>query len=73
MRDPECMRAPYKHFLTDMRQRHNLSSIVHNDYIHIKIQKGMPGLKQATLLAYDHLKTFLAPHGYFPIPGTIGL
>jgi len=33
----------------------------------------MPGLKQAALLAYEHFKSSLAPYGYFPIPGIIGL
>ena len=38
-----------------------------------KIKKGMYGLKQASLLAYNFLKEKLAPHGYHPIPHTIGL
>ena len=33
----------------------------------------MYGLKQAAVLAYDHLKTSLQPFGYHPIPGTVGL
>lgn len=33
----------------------------------------MPGLKQAALLAYEHLKNCLKPYGYEPIPGTAGL
>ena len=38
-----------------------------------KIQKGMPGLKQAAILAYQHLKNSLGPYGYNPIEGTVGL
>ena len=41
-------------------------------YLH-KNQKSMPGLKQAALLAYDHLKASLSPYGYNPILGTIGM
>ena len=33
----------------------------------------MYGLKQAALLAYNNLKENLRPHGYAPVPGTIGL
>ena len=33
----------------------------------------MYGLKQAAILAYDYVKKNLAPFGYHPIPGTIGL
>ena len=44
-----------------------------NSYIYIKIEKGIPGLKQAALLACEHLKNSLAPHEYYPILGTIRL
>ena len=33
----------------------------------------MPGLKQAAILAYIHLKNCLEAYGYKPIPGTVGL
>ena len=33
----------------------------------------MPGLKQAAILAYRHLKNSLEPFGYEPIQGTVGL
>lgn len=33
----------------------------------------MYGLKQAALLAYLNLKALLAPSGYHPVVGTIGL
>lgn len=40
-------------------------------YVHFCINKGMYGLKQAAILAYDQLKQNLAPHGYQPIPNTV--
>lgn len=33
----------------------------------------MPGLKQAAILAYQHLKNSLEPCGYAPIVGTVSL
>ena len=33
----------------------------------------MLGLKQATILAYEHLKNYLEPFGYESISGIIGL
>jgi hypothetical protein len=39
----------------------------------VRIKKGMYGLKQAALLAYNNLVTNLAQYGYCPIPHTIGL
>ena len=33
----------------------------------------MYGLKQAAVLAYQHIKKNLAPHGYAPIIGSVGM
>ena len=53
----EYMKVPYKCFPTDIKKTLNLDKIIHNDYVHIKTQKGMHGLKQATVLAYTHVST----------------
>jgi hypothetical protein len=42
-------------------------------YAYLEIQKGMYGLKEASILAYEQLKAHLAPHGYSPMPFTPGL
>ena len=74
MRDPEYMRVPFKYFPQDIIDKYNLDlKVSATGYIYIEIKKGMPGLKQAALLAYEHLKNSLAPYGYYPIPGTAGL
>ena len=44
-----------------------------NGYIYIKIQKGMPQLKQVAILAYQHLKSCLERFGYELIEGKVGL
>ena len=50
---------------------YNLHDIVTPDgYIFIKIIKAMYGLKQAAVLAYQHIKRALEPHGYYPVVGT---
>ena len=36
-------------------------------------KKGMYGLKQAAVLAYNNLVNNLREHGYAPIPQTVGL
>ena len=36
-------------------------------------KKGMYGLKQATILAYDNLMKNLQPYGYMPIHHPMGL
>ena len=50
-----------------------INIIDNNGYVHFKINKGMYGLKQAAILAYQQLKQHLAPHGYYPIPNTVGM
>ena len=74
MQHPEYMRVKMKYIPEDIRQRYNIYDIVtKDDWVYIKIQKGMPGLRQAAILAYKHLKNSLEPYGYTPIPGTVGL
>ena len=74
MSKPEYMRIPYRYFPTDVRAQYNLDSKVTSDgYIYVKIKKGMYGLKQAAVLAYDQLVEHLAPFGYYPCPQTTGI
>ena len=42
-------------------------------YIYVEIRKGMYGLKEAAILAYEQLRTHLAPFGYYPVDHTPGL
>jgi len=66
MRDPEYIWVKLQHFPQDIVDRYNLNlKVTPSGYIYIKIKKGMPGLKQAALLAYDHLKNSLVSYGYY--------
>ena len=57
MEGEEYMKVQYKHFPEDIRKRYNLESkVTDNGYIYVKIKKGMYGLKQAAILAYNELK-----------------
>ena len=74
MKDPEYMRIHYKYFPADVRAQYDLENKVAADgYIYVRIKKGMYGLKQAAVLAYDQLVEHLAPHGYYPCPQTTGI
>jgi len=44
-----------------------------NGYCYLEIRKGMYGLKEAAVLAYDQLRAHLAPFGYHPVRNTPGL
>ena len=55
-------------------KKYNLRDKVTNDgYIYIKIKKGICGLQQAAILAYEYLKQTLQPFGCAPVPGIVGL
>ena len=73
MAKPEFMKIPLRVIPSDIQQQYHLSELQHNNYVFIKIQKGMYGLKQAAILAYNKLVTHLAKYGYHPIPHTVGL
>ena len=47
--------------------------IVDNGYVYIKIRKGMNGLKESEILAFNYIVENLAPHGYYSVQYTPGL
>ena len=73
MRKPQYMRMRWDQIPEDIKHCYNLHQMLHNNYIYIKIKKGMYGLKEAAILAYNKLLHHLTPRGYYPIPGTAGL
>ena len=74
MKENEYMRIHAKYLLDDIRLQYNIESLVDLDgYVYVRIKKGMYGLKQAAILAYNPLFKQLKPHGYQPCPETTGL
>ena len=70
----EYMKVKYKHIPDDIRLMYNFKNKVTSDnFIYIKIKKGMYGLKQAAILAYENLQSNLKPFGYAPVIGTVGM
>ena len=67
MKDAEYMLIHKKHLPRDIVKRYNLETKLQHDYIYCKIKRGMYGLKQAAILAYNFLKQNLAPYRYEPI------
>ena len=63
----------WKNIPDGIQIRYNLHSMDHGDYIYIKIKRGVYGLKEAAILAYNKLLLHLTPRGYYPIPVTAGL
>ena len=74
MSQPEYMKIHIKNFPQDIIDQYGLLQKVTADgYVYVKIKKGMYGLKQAAVLAFDHLVENLKDFGYEPIPHTIGM
>ena len=71
---PEYTKVLYKHLPADIKQKYNLrTKVTSNNYIYIRIKKGIYGLKQAAILAYDNLQWRLKPFGYTHVTGTVGV
>ena len=44
-----------------------------NGYVYLEIRKGMYGLKEAAILAYEQLRAHISQFGYVPMKHTPGL
>ena len=74
MAKAEYMRIQYKYFPSDIKAMYNIDDLVAKDgYVYVKIKKGMYGLEQAAILAYDHLCDNLGQYGYHPVKHSLGL
>ena len=74
MQEPEYMRMNIAEIPEDIIKKYNLHNLtdLHGN-VHFKITKGMYGLKQAAILAYQELQDHLAPYGNHYIPNTVGM
>ena len=73
MLEKEYMRMHIRHIPADIRNKYNINNIVHNNYVYIRINKGMYGLKQAAVLAYNNLVNVMQQYGYSPCPMSPGI
>jgi hypothetical protein len=69
----EYMRIPTKDIPQTIMEQYNLAPLVHKGYVLVEIRKGMYGLPQAGLLAYERLVKHLATYDYHPAQHTPGL
>jgi hypothetical protein len=74
MNRPEYMKIHRSNIPPDIVEQYNLQDVVTSSgFVYIKIKKGMYGLKQAAVLAYQHLVSKLEPFGYIPCKYSLGL
>ena len=74
MAKPEYMKIHISSFPDDIIEQYKLQEkVTNNGFVYVRIKKGMYGLKQAAILAYEFIVENLAPHGYHPIPQSLGL
>lgn len=73
MKRSEYMKVRSKYLPKDVIELYNLKKLITEDgYVYIRKDKGIYGLKNAVILAYDNFKAHLEPFGYFPVEGTVG-
>ena len=71
---PEYMKITGKYYPPDIITRYKLQRIRSSDgYVYCKIQKGMYGLKEAAVLAYNQLSTRLQTAVFQQVTGSIGI
>ena len=69
----EYMQILFEFIPTEFTTLYNLSSKVNNEYVYMKIEKGMYRLPHAGILAKKLLRKRLEPHGYYEMPHTSSL
>ena len=72
----EYMRIHSKYFSNRFRKLYKIEDKIDGYgyvYLYCVILRGMYGLKQAAILAYQHLKNSLEPYGYYPVQVIIGM
>ena len=67
----EYMRIHTKCFPEDIRDQYYIDVLIAEDgYVYSKTIKGIYGLKQAAIIAYNRIIYHMEPHGYYPGPLT---
>jgi hypothetical protein len=71
----QYMRVHRKYVRNEILDEYGLTDEYYNSrgYVYLEIRKGMYGLKEASILAYDQLKAHLQQYGYSPVCFTPGL
>ena len=67
------LHTPLKFITAKIMNEYNTNNISSNGYVYLEICKGMYGLKEAGIIAYQRLVKSLASHGYHPCTHTPGL
>ena len=73
MHNLQYMKIILKYFTQEIQDEYNITEIAYKGYVYIKIIKGMYGLKEANILAFNYVVANLAPHRYYPVKHTVGL
>ena len=70
----DYMRINSKYSPPDIRDRYEIEGLIAADeYVYIKIIKGVYGINQASIIAYNQLISHMEPHSYYLVPFTTGL
>ena len=64
---------PLKYITTEIMEEYDIKNIAFNGYVYVEIRKGMYGLKETGIIAFNRLVSKLAPREYHPVKHTPGL
>ena len=67
------MKIALKYFTPETFTEYDIHDIAHNGYVNREIRKGIYGLKEAGILAFNYIVKNLVPVGYHPVKFTPGL
>ena len=68
------MRIYSIYFPPDIIARYQIDGLIASyEYVYIKTIKGMYGLKQASIIAYNQIISHMDPQGYYPVTFTTGI
>ena len=70
MSNCQYMKIPLKYFTQEIREKDDIMNLVDNGYVHIETKKGMHGIKETGILAFNYAVESLASHGYRPVKCT---
>ena len=66
MQEHENGHLPVELIPKEIMEQCNLHELASNNKVHFEIQKGMPGLKQAGIIAHNMLSEHLIKYNYYP-------
>ena len=67
MSNYQYMKIPLNYFIQEIREEYDIMNLFYKRYVYIEIRRGMYGIKDAGILAFNYVVENLAPYVYHPV------